>query len=110
LKQGNGTVLVWKIKDAVTSGKTRELEFYIEETVKKAGSNNVGGGGVEKYFNMIPGGGSIMSNLWQLQEGAEKHGKEAEGLFKEAMEEISQVLTKKVDEGKKLADKAKQES
>jgi hypothetical protein len=41
---------------------------------------------------MIPGGGSFWSNLSQLQEGAQKHGKEAERLLKEAVEEIQQVL------------------
>jgi hypothetical protein len=44
----------------------------------------------------------------QLQEGAQKHGKDAEKLLKEAMEEAQQVLSRKVEEGKKMAEKAKQ--
>lgn len=112
LKQGNVMELVQKLKDAFSSGKTEDLEKYVHETANKATSMaGSGAGGLEKYFNMIPGGGgAILSNLSQLQEGAQKHGQEAEKLLKEAVEEIQQVLSKKVDEGKKLADKVKRDS
>lgn len=108
LIKGNATELVQKIKDASSSGKVGDLEKYVQDTVKKSTSSGSGGdgGGLEKYFNMIPSGGSIWSSLSQLQEGAQKHGKEAEKLLKEAAEEIQQVLAKKAEEGRKLAEKA----
>jgi hypothetical protein len=110
LIQGNAMELVKKIKDAASSGKIEELEKYVQESVKKAGSQMPGGSGsLEKYLNMVPSGGSVWSSLSQLYEGAQKHGKEAEDLFKEAMEEVQQVLTKKADEAKKLAEKVKQD-
>lgn len=108
LKQGNAIELVQKVKDAFSSGSTGDLEKYIQESVNKA--NTSGGGGFESYFNMIPGGGSMLSNLSQLQEGAQKHGKEAERLLKEAMEEVGQVLSRKVEEGKKLAERASKDT
>lgn len=110
LKQGNAMELVQKIKAALSSGSTEELESYVQKTVNKAGSGVSGGGSLEKYFHMIPSGGSILSSLSQLQEGAQKHGKEAEKLLKETMEEVQQVLSKKVDEGKKLAEKVKEDT
>lgn len=108
LKKGNTMELVQKVKDAFSSGKTHDLEQYVQETISKA--QDSAGGGFESYLNMLPGAGSIWSSMSQLQEGAQKHGKEAEKLLKETMEEIQQVLSKKVEEGKKLAEKAKRDS
>ena len=108
LMQGNAMEFVQKTKDAFSSGKTQDLEKYVQESVNKASSS--GSGGLEKYFSMLPSGGSIWSSLSQLQEGAQKHGQEAEKLLKEAMEEIQQVLSRKAEEGKKLAEKAKQDT
>src|SRR5947209_13967559 len=84
LKQGNAMELVQKIKDSVSSGNSNDLQSYIQEAVKKTKSS-AGGGSIEHYFSMVSGSGSIWSNLSQLQEGAQKHGKEAEKLFKEAL-------------------------
>lgn len=108
LMQGNAMELAQKIKDAVSSGKAEDLEKYVKDTAKKTGMS--GSGGLEQYFKMIPSGGSIWSNLSQLEEVAEKHGKEAEKLFEEAMEEVQQVLSKKADEGKKLVEKVKKDA
>jgi hypothetical protein len=110
LIQGNAMELVQKIKDAASSGKTQDLENYVQKSVKKAGSSISGGSSLEKYFNMLPSGGSIWSSVSLLQEGAQKHGKEAENLLKEAMDDVQQVLSKKADEAKKLAEKVKQDA
>ncbi|KAF7506337.1 hypothetical protein GJ744_011910 [Endocarpon pusillum] len=111
LIQGNAMELVSKIKDAFSSGSTQDLEKYVQETVSKASSSSSSGmgGTLEKYFQMIPSGGSIWSSLSQLQEGAQKHGKEAEKLLKEATDEVQQVLSRKAEEAKKLAEKAKKD-
>jgi len=64
---------------------------------------------VDKYMNMIPGGAEIMPKLQQLQEIGSKHGKEAEDLLKSTIDEIKSVLGKKMEEGQKIAEKAKKE-
>lgn len=114
LMRGNTMELVQKLKDAVSSGQTGDVEKYVQETVEQGksmagGSGGSGGGGLESYFELIPSGASVWSNLSQLQEEAQKHGKEAEALLKEAMEEVQQVLARKAEEGKKLAQKAKED-
>ena len=58
---------------------------------------------------MIPGAGELAPKLIQLKEIGEKHGKEAETLVKETLEEIQQVLEKKLREAEKLAAKAKKD-
>ncbi len=113
LMQGNAMELVSKIKAASSSGSAQDLEKYVQEAVSKAsssGSSTSGmGASLEKYFHMIPSGGAIWSSLSQLQEGAQKHGKEAEKLLKEATDEVQQVLSRKAEEARKLADKAKKD-
>jgi hypothetical protein len=108
LMRGNAMELGEKIKATFESGSEEDLENYVKETINKA--NGSAGGGFESYFNMIPGAGPIWSNMSQLQEGAQKHGEDAEKLLKQAMEEVQQVLSRKVEEGKKLAEKAKQDT
>lgn len=120
LMKGNAMELLQKIKDTFNSGKTDDLEKYVQETINKGKSSMGGGGGVgsggggsgslEKYLNTLPSGGSIWANLSQLQEATQKHGHEAEQLMKEALDEVHQVLSRKVAEGKKLAEKVKQDS
>ena len=115
LMRGNAMELVQKVKDAVSSGQTGDVEKYVQDTVEKGkslagGGGGGGGAGLESYFNMIPSGASVWSNLSRLQEGAQKHGKEAEALLKEAMEEVQQVLSRKAEEGKKLAERARKDT
>lgn len=47
-----------------------------------------------------------MPKLTQLKDIADKHGKEAEGLLKETMDEIKTVLDKKSSKAEELAKKA----
>jgi len=112
LMQGNLSQLWEKVQQAAKSGDSSDLESFVKETVQqgkdKAGGGS--GGGLEQYFNMIPGGSEIMPKLQQLQELAQKHGDEAEKLAKDTFKEIQDVLSKKVDEGQKLAEKAKKDA
>lgn len=102
-KQGNVQELYEKVKDAVQSGNTDSLKQY----VKKAGqSSGGGGGGLEKYLNMLPGGGEIIPKLTQLQHIAQEHGEEAEKIAKDTFKEIEDVLQRKVREAEGLAQKA----
>jgi len=105
LKQGNVTELYSKIKDAVQSGSTENLEHYVKSATNKAKQGG-GGGGLESWMKMIPGGGEIMPKLSQLQQIASEHGEEAEKIAKSTFDEIQQVLQKKVAEAQNLANKA----
>ena len=110
-KQGNVQELYEKVKDAVQSGNTDSLKQYVQNTVKKVGQGSGGGGGgLEKYLNMVPGGGEIIPKLTQLQQIAQEHGEEAEKIAKDTFNEIQQVLQRKVGEAEELAQKAKKKA
>lgn len=107
LKQGNVGELWQKVKEAATSGDTSSIESYVKSAVDKA--KEQGGsamGGLDQYMKMIPGADQVVPKLTQLQEIAQKHGKEAESLMKETIQEIQQVLQRRVGEAEKLAEKA----
>lgn len=107
--QGNVQELYEKVKDAVQSGNTDSLKQYVQGTVEKAGQGRGGGGGgLEEYLKMLPKGGEITSKLEQLKEIAQEHGKEAGNIMEETIQEIQQVLQRKVGEAKELGQKAKE--
>lgn len=107
-KQGNVQELYEKVKDAVQSGNIDTLKQYVQNTVKNVGQGTSGGGGgIEKYLNIVPGGGEIISKLTQLQNLAQEHGEEAEKIAKDTFHEIQEVLQRKVGEAEDLAQKAK---
>lgn len=113
-KQGNVQELYEKVKDAVQSGNTDSLKQYVQNTVQKVGQSGGGGGGggggLEKYLNMVPGGGEIIPKLTQLQEMAQEHGEEAEKIAKDTFKEIQEVLQRKLKEAEQLGRKAKEKS
>jgi ribosomal protein S20 len=104
LTHSNPTALIQKIKDSASSGDSSALQSYVQDTISKASTHT--GGSIDSYVDMIPGASSVFSSVSQLHEGAQKHGKEAEKLLKETMEEVQTVLGRKVEEGRKLAEKA----
>ena len=112
-KQGNVQELYEKVKNAVQSGNTDPLKQYVQNAVKKAGQSTGGGGGggsggLDKYLNMVPGGGEIIPKLTQLQKITQEHGEEAEKIAKDTFKEIQEVLQRKVGEAEKLVQKAKE--
>jgi hypothetical protein len=107
LKSGNLSELWSKVKAAATSGDTTSFEDY----VKSASKSKQNGGDGEKYASMIPGAaGSILPMLSKMQELGEKHGREVERLAKETVEEVKQVLEKKMAEAEQLVGRAKKEA
>jgi len=108
LKQGNLEQLYEKVKTAAESGDTGDLEEYVKDAANKLNPTN--GGGLESLFKNVPGGDQILPKLRSLQELAQKHGDEAKGLLEETVQEVTQVLSKKADEAKKLAKNAEQSS
>lgn len=107
LKRGNVQELWQTVKQSVETGDTSKIEQYVKQATDKAKQS--GFGGLDQIMGRF-GGGEIIPKLQQLQQVAQKHGQEAEKLFKEAMDEIQQVLSKKSDQAKALADKAKKDS
>ncbi|KAF2655865.1 hypothetical protein K491DRAFT_692505 [Lophiostoma macrostomum CBS 122681] len=108
LKSGNVQDLFKKIKKAVESGDTGDLESYVSSFADKAKKS--GFGGLDQYLNKVPGGDQIIPKFQQIQQVAEKHGDEAQRIMKDAVTEISEILKKKGDEAANLAKKAKDES
>jgi len=108
LKGGNVQELYNRVKSAVEKGDTGDLEQYVMSAAGKA--KDSGFGGLDQYLNKIPGGDQIIPKLSQLQEVAQKHGDEAQGIMKSAISEIGEVLKKRGDEAAKLAEKAKEDS
>lgn len=58
---------------------------------------------------MVPNGGQIIPQLQKLREVAEKHGKEAEDLVKETVNDLKSVLEEKVKKANELKESGKQE-
>jgi len=111
LKQGNVQELWERVKKAVESGSTEDFEKYVQSAKEKVSQGGKSlGFNVDKYLQQIPGSSEVMSKLSKLQEVGQKHGPEAEKLFKSTIDEIKQVLQKKTEEAQKVADKAKKES
>lgn len=109
LKQGNFSEVYEKIKSAVEKGDTGDLEKYVKDAAGKAKESGFGGD-LQKYAKMIPGGDQILPKLQQLKEAAEKHGDEAEDLLKSTYKEIQDVLSKRISDAEKLADKTKKDA
>lgn len=98
-----------KIKDAVQSGNTENLEQYVKSAADKAKQGS-SGGGLESWMKMIPGGGEILPKLSQLQQIASEHGEDAEKIVNSTVEEIQEVLQRKVGEAQDLTKKATKKS
>jgi len=108
LMKGNMGELWEKVRDAVNSGKTDDLEKYVKSAAGKA--KDSGMGGIDKYLNMVPGADKIVPQLKSLSEIASKHGKEAEDLLKETVDEIQKVLSNKSEKAEEIAKKAEKEA
>ncbi|KAJ9145126.1 Apolipoprotein/apolipophorin [Pleurostoma richardsiae] len=109
LKHGNLGEL-WKTVQGGDAGKIEEYVRGQAEKAKQKGQSLLGSGGLEQYLDKIPGGSQIIPKLSELQQVAQKHGKEAEDLLKETVNELQQVLSKKSEEVKKLGEKAANEA
>ncbi|OJJ95186.1 hypothetical protein ASPACDRAFT_36783 [Aspergillus aculeatus ATCC 16872] len=108
LKQGNFGELWGLVKDSASSGKTEQVEKFVKDKVDQA--KNSSSFDLDKWTKMVPGGSDILNQLQSLRTVGEKKGKEAEGVLKETVEELQQVLKKRKDQIEKLASEAKEES
>jgi hypothetical protein len=105
LKSGDTAELFNRVKKAVENGDTGDLEGYVQTAANKAKDSGFG-----DYLSKIPGADQIMPQLSKLQDVAQKHGDEAQGIMKSAISEITEVLRKRGEEAADLAKKAKDDS
>lgn len=113
-----------RVKEAASEGSdsledTQQFKEFVDEVTKKAQSNsgllnmNLGDNEgwqktlqvAEEYLKSIPGGEKALRETPSFNEFVDltkKKGPEAERLAKETMQEISDVLSKRLDEAKKL--------
>jgi hypothetical protein len=108
LKKGNFGELYDKVKSAVESGDTSDLEKYVKGATGKAKESV--GGGFDSLIKMVPGADKVLPQLRSIQEIAEKHGDEAKNLFDETIKEVTQVLNNKAEKAKNIAQKAEKEA
>jgi hypothetical protein len=108
LKQGDVSQLWNIVKSSANSGSTKEAEDYIKNATQKA--KDSAPAGLDQLLGSIPSGGAISSKLSQLYDIAKEHGEEAEKLTKDTLNEIQEVLQKRLSQAEKIADKAKDES
>ena len=109
-KQGNVQELYEKVKEAVVSDNSDNLKQHVQSTVDKVKQDSGGGGGLEGYLKMVPGGSEILPKLSEMQIYTHDDGEEAEKLTNDTFKEIEQVLQKKVGEAKDLAQKANKDA
>lgn len=101
LKKGNFKELWGLLKDKVPSGKTEDVEKYIKEKVDQAKNSDLSG--LDQWLNKLPGGSDLMSQLQSLQSTAQKKGSKTEDVLKETLEELRDVLKKRMEQVEKLA-------
>ena len=109
LKQsGNVSEAVEQVKNAISSGSTKDLEQYVLKA--KKGAQSFGSSQLNQWLEMIPNGGQILPQLQKLKEVAESRGEQAEELVKETMSEIKVILDKKTQKAEQLYEKGKEDA
>lgn len=93
LKKGNLSELWNLVKESASSGKTEDLQKYVEEKVNQAKGS--GFEGLDKFSQMIPGGSDLIGQLQSLQSITQEKGKEAGNILEETVGEIKDVLQKR---------------
>lgn len=101
LKKGNFNELWGLLKDKVPSGKTEDVEKYIKEKVDQAKNSDLSG--LDQWLNKVPGGSDLMSQLQTLQNTAQKKGSKTEDVLKETLQELRDVLKKRMEQVEKIA-------
>ncbi|CAG7953602.1 unnamed protein product [Penicillium salamii] len=108
LKKGNFKDLWGLIKDSASSGKTEEVEKFVQDKVE--GAKNTDFASLGKWLDVIPGGSQVIPQLQSLRDIAQKKGSEAENVLKETLSELREVLEKRKEQVEKLAEEGKKES
>ncbi|KAF5016915.1 hypothetical protein F66182_11252 [Fusarium sp. NRRL 66182] len=101
LKKSNFKELWGLLKDNVPSGKTEDVEKYIKEKVDQAKNSDFSG--LDQWLNKLPGGSDLVSQLQSLQSTAQKKGSKTEEVLRETLEELRDVLKKRMEQVEKLA-------
>ncbi|CAK4030475.1 Hypothetical predicted protein [Lecanosticta acicola] len=100
LKQGRAKQVAEKIKQAVWSGHTGELERYIKDLSKR--SQQYSSGCLSNWLNRLPNGSKILPQLQKLKEASDTRISEAERLAKGTLDDISQLLEQRGQQAERL--------
>jgi hypothetical protein len=101
LKKGNFRDLWGLVKEKVPSGKTEDVEKYVKEKVDQAKNSDLSG--LDQWLNKVPGGSDLVSQLQSLQSAAQEKGSKTEDVLKETLDELRDVLKKRMEQVEKLA-------
>lgn len=118
LKQGNVGELFEKIRQSVQSGDLDSIERYVRSAVKKQTKQGSGDGAEEEgdqSMGSLPGAGDFVSKLSQKmhqihQMTRDERGQEAKQIAKDTVDEIEQVLDRRLSQARSLIDNAEKKA
>lgn len=100
LRQGRAKEVAEKIKQAVWTGSTGELERYIKDLSKKSQQHS--SGNLSNWLNRLPNGSKILPQLQKLKEVSDTRSSEAEHLARTTLNDISQLLDQRSQQAESL--------
>lgn len=100
LRQGRAKEVAEKIKQAVWTGSTGELERYIKDLSKKSQQHS--SGNLSNWLNRLPNGSKILPQLQKLKEVSDTRSSEAEQLARTTLNDISQLLDQRSQQAESL--------
>lgn len=99
-RQGRAKEVSDKIRQAVMSGSTGELERYIKDISKKTQQHS--SGSLSNWLSRLPDGSKILPQLQQLKEAAETKSADAEQLARETLNDVSRILDQRTRQAEGL--------
>lgn len=100
LRQGRAKEVSDKIRQAVMSGSTGELERYIKDITKKSQQHS--SGSLSNWLSRLPDGSKILPALQQLKEATETKSADAEQLARETLNDVSRILDQRTRQAEGL--------
>ncbi|ORY77781.1 hypothetical protein BCR37DRAFT_122368 [Protomyces lactucae-debilis] len=104
IKSGDIKKLIPAVKKAIDQQDFGSLQQYVDQA--KSYANNSGLG---SYLDAIPSGSEIMGHFKDIHAIADKHGEEAKKLSEDTLAEVKQILTKRAEQARKIAEQAKKD-
>ncbi|KAF2167135.1 hypothetical protein M409DRAFT_22567 [Zasmidium cellare ATCC 36951] len=100
LRQARAKEVSEKIRQAVMSGSTGELERFIKDISKKTQQHS--SGSLSNWLSRLPDGSKILPQLQQLKEAAETKSADAEQLARETLNDVSRILDQRTRQAESL--------
>lgn len=100
LRQARAKEVSEKIRQAVMSGSTGELERYVKDIGKKTLQQS--SGSLSNWLSRFPDGSGILPQLVVLKEATETRGTGAEQLAMETLGDVSKILEQRIRQAEGL--------